>query len=536
MIAKSVKNHIIRYLTFCLIVLSAWVPDKLVSQSLLPHPQKLDSLPGHFTINKSMSFYCDQAFKNSDAWRYRWTFLPFGGPATKRKAELAFIAIKKTAVYNPEYYRLLISSNQIKIEAYTDTGVFRALTTLRQLLPADWLITSRFPTKIPCLKIEDEPKFSYRGLHLDVCRHFFGVEFIKRYLDAMAEHKFNVFHWHLTEDQGWRIAINKYPELTNKGAWRNGSQKGRYSEHRFDSLRYGGFYTQEQIKFIVQYAKERYITVIPEIELPGHSLAALTAYPQLSCAGGPFQVAKGWGVFDDVYCAGNDSTIRFLKDVLTDVMALFPSKYIHIGGDECPKTRWKTCAKCQKRISGNGLKDEHELQSWFIREIEQFLNANNRQIIGWDEILEGGLAPNATVMSWRGTAGGEEAAKQKHTVVMTPGNPLYFDHYQSKDSTEPIAIGGYNPLKSVYHYNPLANIPDSIHRYILGAQGNVWTEYMETEKHVEYMVWPRAAALSEVLWTGERKDYPDFLNRLKTDVKRLETLKVNYAPHFLMKP
>lgn len=544
MIAKSVEAY-----RCCLKKTSRWIAMLFIScimplvcaQSILPKPQQMEIRQGFFTLkpnsNKhSLSFYSAPAFYGSDAWRYRWTLLPLGGPARRKKADLAFVQLKKTKDYHPEFYRLTISKKQILIEAYTDTGIYRGLTTIRQLLPADWNETQRFPAQLPCLQIEDEPAFSYRGLHLDVSRHFFDVKFIEKYLDAMAEHKLNVFHWHLTDDQGWRIEIKKYPELTAKGAWRSGSQKGRYREQRFDSVRYGGYYTQEQIKHIVEYARSRYITVIPEIEMPGHSLAAVSAYPQFSCKGGPFEVAKGWGVFEDVLCAGNDSTINFMKDILSEVIELFPSSYIHIGGDECPKNRWKNCPKCNKRKTAMGLKDEHELQSWFIREIEGFLNSKGRQIIGWDEILEGGLAPNATVMSWRGTSGGEEAARQKHRVVMTPGNPLYLDHYQSKDSTEPIAIGGFNPLIDVYGYNPLKNIPDSLHRYILGAQANVWTEYMETESHVEYMVWPRAAALSEVLWSGPGKPYPDFTIRLQDDVKRLKAMRVNYATHFLMKP
>lgn len=520
------------------LVLSALCCTAISAQPLIPMPRQLDSLPGNFRLTKSAGWWLDAAFGNAELLKSHIGSIQ---PATKWvKASKAQIRIKKlpaTGNYHPEFYSLEITNRRISIAAYTDTGVYRALTTFSQLLPVSHAGTPSFPLTLKCMRIQDQPAYVYRGLHLDVCRHFFDVAFIKSYIDAMAAHKYNVFHWHLTEDQGWRIEIKQYPQLTETGAWRSGSQKGRYREQRFDSVRYGGYYTQDQIREIVRYAQDRYITVIPEIEMPGHSLAALAAYPRLSCTGGPFQVAKGWGVFDDVYCAGNDSTLLFLRNVLDEVMALFPSAYIHIGGDECPKTRWKTCPRCQARIKSEGLKDEHELQSWFIRSMEQYLNSHGRQIIGWDEILEGGLAPNATVMSWRGTEGGIAAARMHHRVVMTPGKPCYFDHYQSKDSTEPIAIGGYNPLEAVYQYKPMpAELDSSLRPYILGAQGNVWTEYMETEDHVEYMVWPRAAALSEVLWTGKSDDYAGFLRRLQTDALRLEFNGINVAPHFRIKP
>ncbi len=503
---------------------------------LIPAPQKMEATGKSFVWKQGMSFYCPPAFENTPCKLTIWGLVHIYKSANAKKANVVVTALPKPRGYHSEYYKLSITPKQIRIAAYTDTGVFRACMTLLQMLPADYVQTKQTGFPLPCVNIEDRPAFNYRGLHLDVCRHFFPVSFIKRYIDDMALFKYNVFHWHLTEDQGWRIEIKKYPKLTEVGAWRNGSQKGRYAEHRFDSLRYGGFYTQEEVKEIVEYARQRYITVIPEIEMPGHSLAALAAYPQLSCTGGPFEVAKGWGVFDDVYCAGNDTTLNFLKDVLSEVLTLFPSKYIHIGGDECPKTRWKICPKCQNRMKLEGLKDEHELQSWFVQHIEKWLNEKGRSIIGWDEILEGGLAPNATVMSWRGTAGGEEAAKQGHNVIMTPGKPCYFDHYQSKDSTEPIAIGGYNPLQAVYDYSPVPTSLGDLSTHVLGAQGNVWTEYMETEGHVEYMVWPRAAALAEALWTGTGRDYQKFLKNLPSTMKQLETRGVNHARHFSKKP
>ena len=440
----------------------------------------------------------------------------------------------------PENYHLTIDERHISILAEgKGAGFFYGLQTLFQLMPVvERKTNSMAPNStitIPCVQIKDSPRYNWRGMHLDVCRHFFPKEFIKKYIDLLAMYKFNTFHWHLTEDQGWRIEIKKYPKLTEIGAYRNGSTIGLVKDKKFDNVRYGGFYTQEDIKEIVAYAEQRYITIVPEIEMPGHSVAAIAAYPFLSCSGKKIEVEKSWGVFDDVYCP-KDSTFIFLQDVLTEVMALFPGKYIHIGGDECPKESWKKCPNCQALIKKEGLKDEHELQSYFIRRIEKFVNSKGRQIIGWDEILEGGLAPNASVMSWRGTEGGIAAAKQKHYVVMSPGKPCYFDHYQSKDKTkEPLAIGGFNPLDSVYKYDPTPKIlnPDE-QKYIMGAQGNVWTEYINTEKQVEYMAVPRMCALAEVLWTPkEKKNYNSFIIRLKQNSKLLDRMNVNYAKHFL---
>lgn len=439
-----------------------------------------------------------------------------------------------------ENYHLDINPARITITAEgKGAGAFYALQTLIQLIPTQEVknlkVAPQKTFELPCITIKDRPSYTWRGMHLDVCRHFFPTSFIKKYIDILAMYKLNTFHWHLTEDQGWRIEIKKYPKLTSVGAWRNGTMIGKYSDKKYDSIRYGGFYTQEEIKEIVAYAAARHITVVPEIEMPGHSLAAIAAYPWLSCTGQAQEVAKGWGVFDDVYCT-KDSVFNFLQDVLDEVIALFPGKYIHIGGDECPKTRWKTCANCQSRIKQLGLKDEHELQSYFITRMEKYLNSKGKQIIGWDEILEGGLAPNAAVMSWRGTESGIAAAKQKHFVVMSPGKPCYFDHYQSKNKEkEPLAIGGFNPLDSVYNYYPTPKtLTDKEAEYIMGAQGNVWTEYILNEKQVEYMAVPRLIALSEVLWTQpEYKNFNNFVLRLKKNSAILDKMNVNYAKHFL---
>jgi hexosaminidase len=363
-----------------------------------------------------------------------------------------------------------------------------------------------------------------------------------------SKYKINIVHLHLTDDQGWRFESKSYPQLNTISAFRSGTQVGPYSLQKFDTfggmLKYGGFYTQESLRDFSNHCIQNLgITVIPEIEMPGHALAALAAYPELSCTGGPFETAKGWGVFDDVFCAGNEATFTFLQNILQETMRTFPnSPYIHIGGDECPKERWKHCPKCQQRMKDHGLKDEHELQSYFIQRIEKYLQDSGwyvnttgdtiqgRNIIGWDEILEGGLAPKATVMSWRGTEGGIAAAQQHHNAIMTPGKPLYWDHYQSKDSTEPHAIGGYNPIENVYAYEPIpATLPDSLHRYILGAQANVWTEYILSPEHVEYMVMPRLPALSEVLWSNpQQKDFTDFKRRLT--FHRKDWNNINYCP------
>ncbi len=436
---------------------------------------------------------------------------------------------------NPEAYTLQVTPQNITITAKSLQGAFYGVQTLRQLLPpCIENATCNTEVAIPAITIEDAPYFKYRGMHLDVGRHFFPVAFIKKYIDMLAMLKMNTFHWHLTEDQGWRIEIKKYPKLTTHAAYRKETLIGHYSNqpHKFDGKKYGGFYTQEEIKDVVAYAASRGITIIPEIELPGHSQAAISAYPELGCTGKPIDVATKWGIFEDIYCP-KESTFTFLENVFDEVLQLFPSNYIHIGGDEAPKTRWESCENCQKRIKQEGLKDEHELQSYFITRIEKYLNSKGRKIIGWDEILEGGLAPNATVMSWRGTAGAIEAAKQGHDVILTPGSHCYFDHYQSDDETEPLAIGGLTTLEKVYHFNPIPKeLTPEQSKYVLGAQGNVWTEYMKTPDKVEYMVFPRILALSEVVWSyNKNKNYNDFLQRVLAFNKRLDALSVNYANH-----
>lgn len=433
--------------------------------------------------------------------------------------------------YKAESYQLSVQSVEINITG-RQAGLFYGLQTFFQLLPPK---NGGF-VNLPGCQIMDAPRYSYRGMHLDVGRHFFPLSFIKKYIDLLAQYKLNTFHWHLTEDQGWRIEIKKYPKLTEVGGYRAQTLVGNYHDRfpqLFDGMPYGGFYTQEEVKEVVAYAQSRFINVIPEIEMPGHSMAALAAYPELACGDnpGPFKAAEKWGVFEDVYCAGKEQTFTFLEDVLTEVMALFPGKYIHIGGDESPKARWKVCKYCQKRIRDNKLKDEHHLQSYFIQRMEKFLNSKGRQIIGWDEILEGGLAPNATVMSWRNADGGIMAAKQNHDAIMTTSNFLYFDHAQGKSNQEPLSIGGNTSLAEVYSYNPTPlNLTLAQQNRIIGVQANVWTEYMTNTAKVEYMILPRIYALSEIAWTPlNRKDWTNFSNiRVAEHLGRLDQTQTLY--------
>jgi hexosaminidase len=440
-----------------------------------------------------------------------------------------------TAVKNDEGYLLTVTEKKIIIKAKSAVGLFYAVQTIRQLLPPEvekQAVVEGIKLSVPACEIKDAPRFVYRGMHLDVCRHMFPVTYIKRYIDMIALHKMNTFHWHLTDDQGWRIEIKKYPKLTETGAFRKETIVGHAGKPPFvyDGKPYGGFYTQNEVREIVAYAASKFVTVIPEIEMPGHALAALASYPELSCTGGPFETGTKWGIVDDVYCAGKEGTFSFLEDVLTEVIDLFPGKYIHIGGDECPKARWEKCPFCQKRIKDEGLKNEQELQSYFIQRIEKFLISKGRKIIGWDEILEGGLAPEATVMSWRGTSGGIAAAKEKHDVIMTPSKYVYLDYYQCEPEGEPLAIGGYLPLERVYSFNPMpSELTVDEQKYILGVQGNVWTEYIPTPEQMEYMAYPRMFAIAEAGWSPERlKDFEEFLSRLDILKKRYDAIGINY--------
>jgi hexosaminidase len=439
------------------------------------------------------------------------------------------LVIDSSKVANAEGYTLLVNPQYIVITGHDGAGLFYGLQSLIQL-------ASAVTNSIPACWIEDHPRFAYRGMHLDVCRHFFSVETIKKWLDILALYKINTFHWHLTDDQGWRMEIKSYPELQTISAYRNETLIGHKKEipHLSDGKRYGGYYTQDEVKMVIQFATDRHITIIPEIEMPGHAMAALAAYPNLGCTGGPYQTATFWGIFSDVYCAGNDSTFIFLQRVLDEVLAIFPSKYIHIGGDECPKLRWQECVKCRKRMADEHLKNESELQSYFIKRIEKYLNDRGRQIIGWDEILEGGLSPGATVMSWTGEKGGIEAAKMNHDVVMTPEKFVYLDYYQSLYPDEPLAGGGYLPLKKIYEYEPLPpELNASQTKYIIGVQANVWSEYMDSEEKAEYMIFPRLMALAETGWSLKKnKNYNNFLTRLRRQSGLLKKLNIHAAEVF----
>jgi len=536
-------------LLICIVLLLSTCIVECQEINIIPRPVEVTKKEGSYLLKDRMTVGND--FPAND-----WAKLfPYFKTEMKKLFDITITEVTKGKDADIEFnnrrmptsgkpaYQLTVSKSGITIASNFDEPAFNAIQTLFQLMPVD----AEVKREIPLVAIFDYARFNYRGMHLDVSRHFFPVDFVKRYIDYLAYHKLNTFHWHLTDDQGWRIEIKKYPKLTSVGAWRNGTIIGRYPGNGNDGKKHGGFYTQEQIKEVVKYAKERFITVIPEIEMPGHASAAIAAYPELSCFPDEptikyfpkqckwygdttgKQVQQTWGVFDDVFTP-SEYTFNFLQNVLDEVIPLFPSTYIHIGGDECPKENWKRSAFCQQLIKDKGLKDEHGLQSYFIQRIEKYLNSKGKKIIGWDEILEGGLAPNATVMSWRGEQGGIDAAKQKHDVIMTPGNPVYFDHSQSENE-DSVTIGGYNPIEKVYAYEPVPKeLDEEQAKYILGAQANVWTEYMDNPKKVEYMIFPRMAALSEILWSSkENRNWDDFAKRLPVQIKRYEKWGANYS-------
>ena len=532
--------------TLCTLLLIACSMFAFAQQpNIIPQPVSLKTMPGTFSISKTTRLVVTDngekltaGFLNDYLRKYYgFTLL------TTKKATSNFISLNTRRFIkkpdNDERYTLKVTPKSVSITGDSYQGTFLGMQTLLQLLPTQ----KNTRLVVNAVDIEDYPKFAYRGMHLDVGRHFFDVNFVKKFIDFIALHKMNTFHWHLTEDQGWRIEIKKYPLLTKVGGFRNGTILGHHPGTGNTMEHYGGFYTQDEIKAVVKYAADRFITVIPEIEMPGHSSAAIAAYPQLSCFPGEStvvkdkviwsgtrqgkQVQQSWGVYEDVFCP-TEYTFSFLEDVLDEVIKLFPSQYIHIGGDESPKDSWKRSSFTQQLIKEKGLKDEHELQSYFIQRIEKYLNSKGKKIIGWDEILEGGLAANATVMSWRGEEGGIEAAKQNHQVIMTPGAYVYFDHAQGKPE-DSLTIGGYLPLEKVYQYKPVpAALEGEQAKLVMGSQANVWTEYMNNPQKVEYMLFPRMSALSEVLW-NDKKDYDDFKTRLTTQLKRYDLWKVNYS-------
>lgn len=499
-------------------------PD-VTAIKLVPASEQLEILPGSYTLSQDTKIIMTPSWDEArKSLRHVLDELPVKGANNR-------IVFEKDMDLDPDSYHLNIEKSGIHILASDSTGAFYAVQSLRQILAqAD---TTPKGLRIPCLSITDRPEFDYRGMHLDVSRHFFTVEEVCQYIDLLALHKFNRFHWHLTDDQGWRIQIRQYPKLTEIGAYRD-STVIKKNTGKYDGIPHGGYYSQEDIKKVVKYAAGKCIEVIPEIEMPGHSSAALAAYPELGCTDGPYEVQKTWGVFEDVYCAGDEDSFTFITNVLQEVVSLFPGRYIHIGGDECPKTAWKACAKCQKRISEEDLKNEKELQAWFIQRIADSLRVMGKQLIGWDEILEGGLADNAIVMSWRGEDGGIEAARSGHYAIMTPNPVCYFDHYQSEDTgKEPFAIGGYTPVKEVYEYHPIPRaLNDTEEKYILGVQGNLWTEYITDIEHLQYMALPRMAALSEVCWRPpDDRDYSDFIWRVQALQIIYDKNHYHYAKH-----
>jgi hexosaminidase len=519
--------------------------SKLSDISIIPMPVKLETVNGRFIITKKTRIVAQPGNKEAvrianllaqkihQVANYRIT-VEEGSITAADKETILFTTIDDASL-GKEGYLLSVSNDGVVVSAAEPAGLFYGLQTIYQLLPAEIEGSSLAANTIwslPGVEIRDKPRFPWRGMHLDVARHYVPLDFIKKYIDNMAMHKLNTFHWHLTDDQGWRIEIKKYPKLTQVGAWRKESLIGHVNNepHKFDGIPHGGFYTQEQAKEIIQYAKERFITVIPEIEMPGHAKAAIASYPELGVTGQPVDVGTYWGVFPDIFNV-EEYTFSFLEDVVSEVMNIFPSQYIHIGGDEAIKDQWKASDKIQKKMKDLGLKDEHELQSYFIRRMEKFINAKGKKIIGWDEILEGGLAPNATVMSWQGIEGGIEAAKSGHDVIMTPIQSLYFWWYQGNPKTEPLAAGGYITLEKVYQYDPIPSVltPEQA-KHILGAQACAWAEYMEDPKKVEYMVFPRMSALAEIVWTpNEKKNWNDFKTRMTKQFKRYDMRGINYA-------
>jgi hexosaminidase len=514
--------------------------------AVIPQPQQLTRLDGSFRLARDTRIYTDPAsgetgdflaarLRQATGWRFRVSGKSARALAAENPAGIVLTTNAAAAALGAEGYELVASTNAVVIRAPTPAGLFYGVQTLLQLLPPEIFSTNavkKTDWTLPCVQITDMPRFPWRGFMLDVSRHFFTKPEVEKLLDVMALHKLNTFQWHLVDDNGWRIEIKKYPKLTSVGAWRDGVGFGLPTNSTTaygPDGRYGGFYTQDDIREVVAYAQKLHITVVPEIEMPGHSLAALAAYPQFGTGDGPFTVPLQGGVNPGIYSPAKDGTFQFLDDVLTEVFQLFPSQYVHIGGDEVPKGPWKNDAACQALMKREGLKNEEELQSWFIRRIGKFVNAHGKTLIGWSEILQGGLAQNAVVMDWIG--GGREAASQGHDVVMTPNSNCYFDYYQSRDhSTEPRAIGGFLPLQKVYAFEPVpANLAPEYVTHILGAQGNLWTEYIPNLKQAEYMIFPRLSALAEVTWSPKTaRNFEDFQRRLKTDEQRLDQLGVDY--------
>ena len=509
--------------------------------SIIPQPVRLEVTGDGFTLEKTSRIYAfdelaDEAvylanrLSRASGWAIEVAAASEGASCFHLRLDPGLAHLGKDG------YRLVVAKSEVTLSAFSRTGIFYGIQTLLQLFPA--AIYGQGPRpgvtwQIPQVKIEDSPRFSWRGAMLDSGRHFQPVAFIKKFIDLLALHKLNVFHWHLTEDQGWRIEIKKYPKLTELGAWRGGTWMGHNeTESRDDGIPHGGFYTQDQIREIVSYAAERHVTIVPEIEMPGHAQAVVSVYPELGCTGSKVEVRRKWGISEDIY-SPKEATILFLQDVLLEVMELFPSPFIHVGGDEAVKTQWDASPEIRALMAEAGAKDSHEMQSYFIRRMDRFLADHGRRLIGWDEILEGGLAEGATVMSWRGISGGIAAANLGHDVVMTPESHTYLDHYQSESiESEPLTIRGFTSMQKVYEYEPIpAEIAEEKKHHVLGVQGQLWTEYMPTTEHVEYMAFPRLTALAETAWSPvAQRSYPAFAKRLRSHLKRLDFLYVKYRP------
>ncbi len=515
---------------------------------LVPWPQRVDARAGAFPVGAGtrlvLSDPASAQLRSAAEFLSEYVQAALGtklqvsaSPAPQGERNAIALQLRADPAIPEEGYRLSVTPQLVTLTARTPAGIFHGVQTLRQLLP----VRGEGGSAIPAVEIADAPRFAYRGMHLDVGRHFFPPSFVKRYIDLLAAYKFNTFHWHLTEDQGWRIQVKRYPRLTEVGGCRKETQVAKHRDPFVgDGKRYCGYYTQDEVRDVVAYAAARHVTIVPEIEMPGHSVAAIAAYPQLGCRDSVPEVRTKWGISDDILCP-KEETFAFLEGVLTEVMALFPGERIHIGADEAPKKAWQASPVAQAVIRREGLKDEHELQSYFVRRIEKFLNAHGRRMVGWDEIVEGGLSPTATVMYWRdrpdagvGVQGGVDparvAVRQGNPVIMTPNQTLYFDHYQADSASEPLAIGGRTTLREVYDYDPIPrDFGPAEARHVLGAQANVWTEYMATPEHVEYMVLPRMLALSEVVWSPrEARDWDAFSRRLPAQLRRLDALGVKY--------
>jgi len=542
------SSHLIFTLILCLSTVMAFTccgakkTEASVSPriSIVPEPSHVNPGEGEFIITADTKIFLDQPDSE---------FNRIAGFLNDRLKTAAGFELASTDDQNAknaiffmnaglasENYAIHVEPSRVVIEYGDGAGAFYGVQSLLQMLPPSIFADSKqrgVKWTLPGCEIEDGPRFPYRGMHLDCCLHYFDIAFLKRYVDLMAMHKINRFHWHLTEDQGWRLEIKKYPLLTEKGQWRKETVVGSLKSGVYDGKKYGGYYTQEQVRDLVKYAAERYVTIIPEIEMPGHALAAIACYPELSCGlEDHYETATKWGVFKQVYCP-KDTTFKFLENVMDEVFELFPSKLVHIGGDECPKDSWKKCPHCQALMKQLGLKDEFELQSYFIQRMEKYINSKGHEIIGWDEILQGGLAPNAKVMSWLGEEGGIKAAQQHHEVVMAPYPKYYLDYWQADPDCEPLAMGGPTTLRTMYEYDPMPSVltPEE-QRYIIGVEGCVWTEYIPTPARVEYMAYPRMCAIAEGGWSMAPKDWDGFTRRLEEHLKRLDELKVNYCKAF----